>query len=505
MAVASMSRSVYLSKLRRAFLLRVHPDRFRNESAAMRRDQASVVKALADRLVEPDFIAWQQHKCQGNKIKSANSKGLSQSTSSIVYRLERRDGTFLQTRLPLGGSVQDILKNITESLGLIGAYSLPSLTKLDEDGLQKDESNNSKFHSNRQRNSQHQCHNAASSSAGINHQYDIRSRQGRDLQQFLSTLSQNTIQERRLDRTDAQAAAMQVRSVFQFQSVDATSLGWSSASVAVLLNQLLALYEEFSSKLHVQSFYPIQLLFTSDDFHAALDLHGGVLRLNPSLTKLQWLEKLQLVTEESIDAVHYYRAEIVGLAKRAQSLYHLSFKKGYSCSSRDYYEFLCSICSAEVELASYKLDNNRENKSLAMTPLTATVESEYVCRRPMVTREGSIRLGAGMDTREVTAAAAKFCIRARDQETVAQKEREQCADTIRRIQWELGVERIYKNRTVHESDFVDCLSRIVMAQEDEQKNMLKSGLTGNALGVASSGAFCHLADDGAIVIPVDWR
>ena len=41
------SKSVYVSHLRRAFLLRAHPDRFRKHSHEIVKDQASIVQALA--------------------------------------------------------------------------------------------------------------------------------------------------------------------------------------------------------------------------------------------------------------------------------------------------------------------------------------------------------------------------------------------------------------------------------------------------------------------------
>ena len=57
-------------------------------------------------------------------------------------------------------------------------------------------------------------------------------------------------------------------------------------------------------------------------------------------------------------------------------------------------------------------------------------------------------------------------------------------------------------RVGHE-EFQSCLQRIVNL-EPEQKSHLRISLGGNALGVAGSGQFCQLADDGAVVIPYDW-
>jgi hypothetical protein len=458
--------------------------------------------------MQPDFLAWQQHQPHASSTPNRATKSPrgarddKQNTSSTFqYLVERRDGTMLEATLPLGGSVQDVLQNISESLQHIGAYSLPALSTL-EDGQPQFGHESHQDADNRH--GQRTAASTSSSSEGINHQYDVKSRQGRNLQDFLSNLSLQEIQERQLDRMDAQAAALEARRVFQFQSVDATSLGWSSASVAVLLKQLLALQEEFVDKLHVASFYPMQLLFTSDEFYDSLDVYGGVLRLNPASTKLQWLEKLQLVTDEALERIRFYRTEIVTLAKRAQGIYNVRFKKGHTCSSQEFYDFLCRICSEEENPAKDGTQVKASN-SLVVTPVTATIESEYGCRRAVVTKEGEIRLGAGMDRNAVTAAINKLSSRARDQEKSYISERKQCNDVIHRLQWELGIERVYKTRTVQVTEFLECLTRIVMAQENEHGHALTTKLTGNALGVASTGAFCHLADDGAVVIPVDWR
>ena len=50
--------SRYISRLRRAFLLRVHPDRVRAQSEHVRREQAVLVQMLSDRLGEQDFLEF---------------------------------------------------------------------------------------------------------------------------------------------------------------------------------------------------------------------------------------------------------------------------------------------------------------------------------------------------------------------------------------------------------------------------------------------------------------
>ena len=52
------SRLKYVSHLRKAFLLRVHPDRFRSLSPSIQKNQADVVQKLISRMESPDFLAY---------------------------------------------------------------------------------------------------------------------------------------------------------------------------------------------------------------------------------------------------------------------------------------------------------------------------------------------------------------------------------------------------------------------------------------------------------------
>lgn len=308
-------------------------------------------------------------------------------------------------------------------------------------------------------------------------------------------------------RTDAQAAAMEVRRVFQFEAVDATPLGWSSESVAMLLMQLLSLHEEHSDKLHTESYYPVRLVLTSDDFENALDLYGGVLRLNPALTKLQWLNKLQLVTPEKLDGIKSNRTAQQEMLGSVQSAMGVRMRKGFSCTNQEFFHFLerMSRVARSVKDASNNNDVGIEASALILEPVAVTVDAPQACRKPIVTKDGSIRLGSGMTEHEVMHAIAKLSPDARKQAAECQKEREQCKTAIDQIQWELGLQRVYRTATVDNNQFLDCLGRILQVSEAEQKQRLRVSFTGNSLGIASTGHFCHLADDGSVVIPHDWR
>jgi len=492
----SLTRPMYLSRLRRAFLLRVHPDRFRSakHTSSRRSKQANLVKALAERMSEADFGTWQR---AGN-ISSTTAS----SFKDFSYVLERRDGSLLQASISLSDSVEAILASMAEALKQSGAASLPTPP------VEQSKSPNGFTNSNT-------APNAATSATGFsssvnnsnNSVYNVVSNRGRDFEQFLAALDFKQIESRRDARTGAQAAALSARRLYEFQAVDATSLGWSSASVAMLLHQLTALHEEHSTKFHVDSFYPIRLLFTPDDFHEALDVYGGTLRLNPSDTSIQWLDSLQLVTTDKLQEMQSYRESVAAMTSRIQGCLEIKLKKGHSSSSREYFDFLANLSAAFPEAHKEAPDNAGEpSHSLVIEPIGATVEASQACRRPIVNKEGSIRLGAGMDPATVLHAVSRLTDATRKQRTQDKEDRQRCKEAVHQLQWQLGLHRVYRSGMVSHDHYLHCLSRILLLNEQHDNNaMVKRRLTGNSLGIVGAGNFCHLADDGSIVIPHDWR
>jgi len=479
--MSSMSRSVYLSRLRRAFLLRVHPDRFRTHSAQVRSRQSALVKALSDRMSQDDFVAWQQANDD-----SSNPFARKKEKKEYSYVLEKRDGSLVRTNIRLNATVDEILVSMAEALKKSGAASLP------KPPLEV------KVKNVRQRKAP--THTSVDPFTNVDHRYDIVSRRGRDLWKFLQHLNTDEIKDRKASRTDAQAAAQGVRSLFQFQAVDATSLGWSSASVAVLLNRLMGMHEEHSSRFYVDSFYPIRLVFTPDDFHDALDLYGGILRLNPGSTPIQWVDIFRLVTPDRLEEIRQRRNALVEMRKCVQGSLGVKLKKGYSCSSYEFYNFL------ERLLPSCYLTDEAsiQESSLITEPPVAIVEASQACRRPVVTKEGSIRLGANMNEETVRQAVSRLASQAKQKSVRDKEEQQRCKDAVGQIQWELGLQKVYRTGVVSHSQFLDCLSRMLLLEDEKPKMRLKS-LAGNSLGIASSGQFCHLSDDGSVVIPHDWR
>jgi hypothetical protein len=77
-----------------------------------------------------------------------------------------------------------------------------------------------------------------------------------------------------------------------------------------------------------------------------------------------------------------------------------------------------------------------------------------------------------------------------------------CHETIDRAQWQLGLQKVYHTKLVRADEVIDCLGRLLAVDQREQ---IKRSLAGSSLGIAGRGQFCHLGDDGSVVIPWDWR
>jgi hypothetical protein len=83
----------------------------------------------------------------------------------------------------------------------------------------------------------------------------------------------------------------------------------------------------------------------------------------------------------------------------------------------------------------------------------------------------------------------------------ANLEKEMAQMTIKQVKWEFGLQQIQYSKFVSDEEFVEALIRLVRLEEREE---LKQKFTGNSLGIVSTGQFCHLGDDGSLMIPWDW-
>lgn len=346
---------------------------------------------------------------------------------------------------------------------------------------------------------------------GVNHEYDVNTHRGRDLLLFLASPSMDidVIKERRSSRMDVTAVALVARRAFSFLSIDGTGLGWSSASFAILLRSLVALHEEHGSKFHVSSFYPLQLVWSSEEFEHPIDLYGGILYLNPASTPIQWLDTFLTITQDTLDEFAANQRQLQENRSIVQDAFGgVKFHKGHSCSHRDYQLFLSRLAESSHACTSSNISDERQSTALTLERIIVTVEAS--CRRAILTKEGKIRVGASMDGKDITRAISKYSLTATERVLADDRRKQDCRETMDRAQWALGLQKVYAHtKLVRSEQIVECLVRLLALSDEQQQQqrdpLLKRSLAGNSLGIAGSGQFCHLGDDGSVVIPWDWR
>ena len=253
--------------------------------------------------------------------------------------------------------------------------------------------------------------------------------------------------------------------------------------MAVLLRKLAATHAEFPHQWQISSFYPLQCQFGARD---GLDWYGGVVRLRPVHTPLQWIETLRQVTPEGMALWKERRERVQAWTQELVGATPFQFRKGFSSSHREYYEFLQRISETQM-LPSHGSPNDPiESHALSRGPIVVTIEaSEY--RRPKVTSEGTIRLGAGTAS---LSALYDLAEAARQQAERHQLAQARVQDSIQNLQCRLGVTHVYRLSPTAD-EFCASLARL-------PSHPL---WVGHALAIAGAGQFCHLGDDGRLVIP----
>jgi hypothetical protein len=82
-----------------------------------------------------------------------------------------------------------------------------------------------------------------------------------------------------------------------------------------------------------------------------------------------------------------------------------------------------------------------------------------------------------------------------------QQEKDRCRQAVHQVQWEFGLQKVFRHsELVSHDDFLNALIRIL-----DEKSKLRGSLAGSSLGIAASGQFCHLSDDGSLIIPHNWK
>eukprot|EP00536_Pseudo-nitzschia_multiseries_P007215 jgi/Psemu1/195079/e_gw1.166.46.1 len=237
---AIVSRSIYVDRLRRAFLLRCHPDRFRRHDETIRKQQSVLLQTLGERMIQPDFKDYTSNIGRNETHRKSHNK----QQYVLNYALEKRDGSLLHRTLNLNESVPNILRNLASALESSGAAKLPPPPAPPPPPPQSPNANEKVSFQWVKYTPYNGSVRRDGDSTRIDHRYDVNSNQGRDLQRFLSSVTPNQIEERRAYRMDATAAALVARRLFSFQSIDGVHLGWSSKSFAGLLSSLIRLHEE---------------------------------------------------------------------------------------------------------------------------------------------------------------------------------------------------------------------------------------------------------------------
>jgi hypothetical protein len=455
---------------------------------------------------EADFIAYER-----NAHGSFNSQSYQ---DQLDYVLEKRDGGLSRHKLNLNSSVVDILSSMVEALQATGAAKIPPPPPLPTatSSSSNHAPNTNTFEWARAANG-----SPSKDHSSIDHRYDVNSNRGRDLDAFLSSIDPSYIEERRACRMDASAAALVARRLFSFQSIDGISLGWSSEAFAILVKSLIQLHEEYQSQLYVQSFYPLRLKFSGDEFRRqALDVYGGNLYLNPADTQLEWLESFQEVTndrlQELIENRHLTEERVTFLQEKMG----IKVKKGFSCSSLEYYAFLDNVVdtywtspvssSTETFVKGTLLTSSKglvpleSRMKVGGDPISLVVESPNACRRPKVMKEGFIQIPSDMLRTDLERALSRLSDSALELSREHKVQQEQFREVKQEVQWQLGVQKVYRTGVVAYDDFLHALIRLV-----NQSTHMGGRLAGYSLGIAGRGQFCSVADDGSLVVPHNWK
>lgn len=562
----SCSRASAVSRLRRAFLLRAHPDRFARFDNSVRRSQANLVQALSARLSSPDFAAysrpdnassgggggdgssWRSNRGSGDGGGEGAYKGL------YGFVLERKDGSLLRRTINLDDTVEQVLRSIADALLSSGASksSIPDVPPPPRP------SSNGGAAGGQGTSSAWAWAPPSSSDAthsDIDHRFDVNTRLGRNLLHFLRSPSaaSTLIDERRSRRLDAHSAALAVRRAYGFLSVDGTSIGWSSESLAACLGRLMDLKEEYGdTALRVDSFYPLRLVIgyedgysdVLDDFRDSLkrgdnrnlseeeeeitsrsvDLYAGTVTLGPSSTSLQWLKALRSVTAESIEIYKTNGERLRRYSRVVKDVLNVKVRRGLTCSPREYHDFMFRFAAAlDPDLAFENGGSNEAGTASALAITSSglspdevthlTVESDATCRRGIVTSEGTVRVGVAMSAQAVVKSLSRLGERARNRAVVRAEAEGRCRDAINLTKAELGLTNVYRVAlgAVTADQAVECLHRLLGRVRGDRSDMLdeegeemRYRLAGNSLGVTGTGRFCQLSDDGSFVIPIDF-
>lgn len=395
------------------------------------------------------------------------------------YSVETKEGNLIKSSIQLNSTPRQILESMSATINFPPPPESPSV---------------------------HSVHNPNSvddliwnAGAFGNNKSVSRTKRDCNLMSFLQDMNLDDIKERKMNRINASAAALVARRAFQFSAIDGTGLGWSSASLAILLSRLTELYEEHKCKLQTKSFYPFRLVLSGDEFNRKIDLHSGVILLNPAATPLQWLNTLQAVTDESVQRLKHNRKALGQNLSKVESFLDVRITKGYTSEPELYHDFIQNIVLISANYAANQ--NDKVSLTLQLNNTCLVVESEQACRRCKLRKDGNIEVGIGMSLDEIRRALNKFAAQSNEYKQAVLHQKHELKQLQERAIYEFGVHSIQRVGTLVTHDQMsDCLLHILKREEDE-KDELRTFISGQSLGITGRGQPCHLGDDGSIVIP----
>ncbi|KAL7473391.1 hypothetical protein ACHAXS_013843 [Conticribra weissflogii] len=501
---SATTRSGYVSRLRRAFLLRVHPDRFRAQSADVRKDQATLVQALSDRMAESDFLTF-----------TASSSFHPNDSPSRIYQsypflVELKNGEFQKNSIQLNSSPQKILEIMASSIDFPPPPPpMPETAEtLKRNKHQGSRSIQYSMHSmdgfaNASRNDVDRLIWSAGWGAYALHRRKRQQNLDTNLLHFLQNMNPNEIKERKLNRIGASAAALVARRAFQFSAVDGTGLGWSSESLKICLQRLTSLYDEHKSKLRTDNFYPFRLVLSSDEYHQKIDLHGGVILLNPAATSLQWLDTLASVTDESKRVLKRNRQLLECNLATVEDALGAEVKKGHSCGSREYHHCMKRLANEQSAVGS---EGSDESSLSVASNATVVIETEQACRRGKLRKDGNFEVGAGMSMHQIRTLLSRYANRSNELILEQTKERDESKAFANRATYEFGLQRVYKVGTAPMVSYEEMSQALayLLNKDEEEKNAIRNLLVGQIVGITGRGQTCHVADDGSVVVPCNF-
>lgn len=482
LAAASPSRSAYVARLRRAFLLRVHPDRFRTQPKLIK-EQSSLIQALSDRLVEPDFLRYLTPTISLNQISISGEKAVYHQQK---FSIETKSGV-VKTSISLNESPIKILQSMAQLCNFPPPPPPPQQPISSERAIE--------FQS---KNGQAQTTDEPDLFQFLRYgAYALqkkRRNQNTNLIQYLESSSLvDDIKDRRLHRINAASAVLQIRRLYKFISVDGTRLGWNSASLAICLQRLIALHEEHHDNFRTSSFYPFRLILSSDEFQRKVDLWAGDIRLNPASTSLQWLSILENVTDESVHALKTNQQILRDNLAIVEDMLQLRVIKGHTSDAEDYFECIRRLgTESQIAADEWRLAILSNKSSLV-------IESDQACRRGNLRKDGSFEVSTSMSMDAIRSTMSRYAKRSNEILNAEYITKQKCSTMIRQVTEEFGVQKISKANIVSNNQMLQCLT-MLLKKDHPEKGVLRRLLAGHSIAI-STGGNLHLGDDGSIMIP----